>query len=1499
MATYGNDQNGLWVKFTDISSDAVKQIEYINGVLYVTQTAGWYYSFNFATLSKARMIFSDAVEKQVLFVNATNGLTTSTASSEWIVGTNTNDLINSRAGNDRLFGGAGDDTYQFTKGDGIDTVTDYSGINTIQFTDSRQTDLTIQGNGTKLEVKYSATDSVLVDGSVNNYKFSDGTTLTQDQLLTGKAVILTATAAAETINGFTSNDTINAGDGNDTLNGNAGTDILNGGNGDDRLNGGEGNDTLNGESGNDSLDGGTGNDILNGGLGDDNLFAGNGDDTILLSRGSGNDAYQDTTGINKVIFTDIKSTEVTGIDGTNLTIGGLIIRYGTSDSLYLKYATYSGNATPTSYQFSDGVTLTHDQLLARFTVNYVGTDSNDTFYGTTTKDAMNGGIGDDSLYGRAGNDTLNGASGNDSLNGDAGDDLLIGGLGNDSLYGGAGNDSYQFTKGDGVDTVSDNSGTNNLRFMDTAVSGITIDGSGSNGFRINYGTGDSVTVSNTAATYSFSDGTTLTQDQLLTGRNLTLTGTANGESLSGFVSNDTLNAGDGNDTLNGNAGNDTLNGGNGNDVLYGGDGDDLSIGGQGTDWLQSGNGNDVYQFSKGDGQDTINDYSGSNTIRITDASVSDISLSVNANNDLEIKYSDTDTIALKAYINNYVLADGVVQTSNEFLTGKTVTWTGTDSANTFSGSVANDLMNGAGGDDTLNGNDGNDTLNGELGNDKLNGGNGNDTLAGGLGDDTLNGNDGDDLLNGESGNDALNGGNGIDTLNGGLGDDILNGNGGDDLYRFAKGDGVDTINGDFSGNNTIVLTDVKSTDVQYSFDKGTLNIQYSDTDTIKITNFLSQNRGNFDIQFADGVSIDRANLDTTVGVNYWIKSLVASTSANADFKYIFPTSAPDYLNASEKAGWSAFSQAQKDFLLQVFQKASTFSALTFTETDNANQLNTIAAQRNSNADTAYAYFPNGGFNGSDLFFGPGFWFDPAGQWVSSSYPHELGHAMGLMHTFEGPTIGNFSAEEDSRKWSVMSYNRTGMAYDGSFEEFDIAALQAMYGINTTTRAGNDIYKFDGTIGTLVWDGAGTDSIDGSTATQAVSIDLREGGWSYLGTKSEHISTANQLTINLGTKIENAIGSAYNDTLTGNGLANQLEGGAGNDTLSGAWGNDTLLGGAGNDVLDGGKGADSMVGGAGDDTYSVNDAGDTIVENLSEGNDKVISNISYTLGDNLEALTLNGLYHLNGTGNLLNNILLGNAGNNVLSGLAGNDALNGDAGNDTLEGGAGNDTLNGGTGADTLTGGLGDDVYYIDDASDVIVEKINEGFETVNSTVNFALDSGNGLNNLILLGTADINGNGNGNGNTITGNTGNNILSGGGNNDSLGGGAGNDGLNGGAGNDTLTGGTGSDTAIYNLLTATDKTGGNGVDTWTDFKVGNTSTDSNADKIDISDLLINYAGGESVSSLVNYLSLGVSGSNSVISIDRDGSGNTYTSTALVTLNNVNVNLSTLWDNHQLLV
>lgn len=155
----------------------------------------------------------------------------------------------------------------------------------------------------------------------------------------------------------------------------------------------------------------------------------------------------------------------------------------------------------------------------------------------------------------------------------------------------------------------------------------------------------------------------------------------------------------------------------------------------------------------------------------------------------------------------------------------------------------------------------------------------------------------------------------------------------------------------------------------------------------------------------------------------------------------------------------------------------------------------------------------------------------------------------------------------------------------------------------------------------------------------------------------------------------------------------IVGTAGDDRLSVVAGFDTTIdAGAGNDVLTGGIGHHTLIGGAGDDTYVINDASNVIVENANGGLDTVVASVDYVLGANLEALRLTGNAHV-GTGNELNNRIIGTAGADILSGLGGNDLLQGGAGDDVLYGGDGDDDLRGEDGADHLFGGAGADKLY--------------------------------------------------------------------------------------------------------------------------------------------------------------------------------------------------------------
>ena len=295
---------------------------------------------------------------------------------------------------------------------------------------------------------------------------------------------------------------------------------------------------------------------------------------------------------------------------------------------------------------------------------------------------------------------------------------------------------------------------------------------------------------------------------------------------------------------------------------------------------------------------------------------------------------------------------------------------------------------------------------------------------------------------------------------------------------------------------------------------------------------------------------------------------------------------------------------------------------------------------------------------------------------------------------------------------------------------------------------------------------------------------------------------------------------------------------GNDSdnsLAGTSSGDTLWGFGGNDTLSGGSGKDVMIGGTGNDLYYVDNAGDVITENPGEGTDTVRASIGYTLGANLENLTLTGSANIKGTGNAADNVIVGNSGNNTLAGLGGADTIDGGAGvdtvvysaspsavnvslatglgtggdaqgdvlsnienvagssyADTIEGNGGDNLLSGGGGIDTLSYTHAASAVTVNLSTTVAQATGGAGIDTVTAFENL---TGSAFNDSLTgSGGANVLNGGDGN-DTMDGGLGADKLLGGNGDDHLLGGTGNDSLTGGSGADTLTGGTGADRFIY--------------------------------------------------------------------------------------------------------
>lgn len=447
--------------------------------------------------------------------------------------------------------------------------------------------------------------------------------------------------------------------------------------------------------------------------------------------------------------------------------------------------------------------------------------------------------------------------------------------------------------------------------------------------------------------------------------------------------------------------------------------------------------------------------------------------------------------------------------------------------------------------------------------------------------------------------------------------------------------------------------------------------------------------------------------------------------------------------------------------------------------------------------------------------------------------------------------------------------------------------------------GNDIV-YGLTLDDTLVGGSGNDQLYGDTGNDILDggtgIDTLVGG---VGDDSYLVDDSADVITEVAGEGHDAVTATATYTLSANVEDLTLDGTANINGTGNAL-NNLIIGNNGNNILDGQAGADALLGGVGNDTYIVDNVLDGVTENANQGTDIVLSSVSYTLGSNVEHLTLQGTGNINGTGNSLNNVLTGNAGNNALNGGAGNDTLIGGAGNDTyavnggdtvtelanggtdtvlssvtytltsnvenltlqgssningtgnalnnvLTGNTGNNALNGAAGNDTLIGGAGNDTYTIN-GGDTVTELANGGTDTVLSTVSYTLTSN--VENLTLQGSSTINGTGNSLANVLTGNTGNNNLSAG---------SGNDTLTGGAGTDILNGGTGNDTYLFNR--------GNAVDTVTDSDttVGNKDTIQFGADVANDQLWFSQSG--------NNLEVQIIGTNDKVVVANWFSGNQY--------------------------
>jgi Ca2+-binding RTX toxin-like protein len=1141
--------------------------------------------------------------------------------------------------------------------------------------------------------------------------------------------------------------------------------------------------TLNGGAGKDVLDGGVGADTLNGGTGDDVYIVDNVADKVIEAADEGLDLIK--TSVSYALADNVEDALLLGVAALNLTGNSL-------DN------TLTGNAAANVLNGMGGAdTLNGGAGNDTYVVDNIGDSVIESSTSLTEIDTVVSSI--DYTLGNnveyltlAGTANLNGTGNalNNRLVGNTGDNILDGGLGADVMTGGTGNDTYI------VDNIKDIvSETSALAGeVDTVVSSIN---------------------------YTLSANV----------EKLILSGTAH---LNGT----------------GNTLNNVLTGNNGNNQLDGG---------IGADTLSGGLGNDIY---------------------IIDSLFDNVIEGVDEGRDL-IKTSVSHT-----------LSDNV---EDALLLGvAALNLTGNSLDNTLTGNAAANVLNGMAGADTLNGGAGNDTyVVDNIGDSVIESGTSLteiDTVMASI-DYTLGNNveyltlTGTANLNGTGNalNNRLVGNTGDNILNGGGGGDTLIGGTGNDTYI------VDNVKDVVTETSTLAdEVDTVVSSLNYTLGANLENLTLTGAAHLSATgnalnNVLTGNDGNNLLNGGAGVDtlIGGAGNDTYI-LDQLAELALLQEDADEGTDLLNITYAATVLNNVVDLSQANLANVENVTLIG----AGTFSVIG-NDLDNTLIGNAVANTLQGGAGNDVL---NGGIGTDTLIGGAGndtYILDQAGELALLQEDADKGTDL-LNITYAATAL---TGVVDLRLTNLANVENVTLTGAGTFtvigNDLDNSLIGNAFANNLQGGAGNDI--LDG--------GVGADTLTGNTGDDTYFVDnigdkvieQASEGHDLVNTSISYVLGANVEDARLtGIAALNITGNELDNVLTGNAGANVLNGGTGADTLDGGAGNDTyvvdnigdtvtesgtslseidtvmasinytlgnnveyltltgtagingtgnalnnrLVGNAGNNILDGGLGADVMIGGTGNDTYIVDNIKDVVTETsiLASEIDTVVASLNYTLGVNLENLTLTGSGNLIGIGNALRNVLIGNDGNNLLDGGVGADTLSGGIGDDvyfvdnvadtiieradegrdliktsvsytlsshvedaqllgvaalsltgneldnTLTGNAAANTLNGGTGADVMIGGAGNDIYVVDNVNDLVTETsaLATEIDTVMSSIDYSL--GTNLEYLSLTGTADINGTGNALNNRLVGNTGDNIL------------------DGGIGADTLIGGSGNDTYI---------------------------------------------------------------------------------------------------------
>ncbi len=373
-------------------------------------------------------------------------------------------------------------------------------------------------------------------------------------------------------------------------------------------------------------------------------------------------------------------------------------------------------------------------------------------------------------------------------------------------------------------------------------------------------------------------------------------------------------------------------------------------------------------------------------------------------------------------------------------------------------------------------------------------------------------------------------------------------------------------------------------------------------------------------------------------------------SSDSMVTYSFPNAASDYGKSYSEAnrGFEAFTAAQQTAMRSILASVEAVTHIRFRDltgtTSDGRALMRFA--ESDKTPEAWSYYPSERDNGGDAWFNNSadlFERPDIGTYAHTTFMHEVGHTLGLKHSFE--TAGFGPVPRDSLEYTVMSYSSFEGArdwlsapsdYPQTLMMYDIAALQRMYGADFGTNAGGTTYRWDWTSGALsttdagrapvvfdapdtntvfmtVWDGGGTDTYDFSDWRSGLRIDLRPGEWvSELGADRPH-------TANLNGKTAGST-PVWADGIVANALSVRTYDAAGDVTSEDVRSFiENARGGSGADVLVANRATNVLTGGLGQDTFAWVSLGDLV--NGGSGWDEISD---FAQGDRIDLTAIEGL-----------------------------------------------------------------------------------------------------------------------------------------------------------------------------------------------------------------------------------------------------------------------------------